>query len=35
MTPTDKLYNNFIGIDIAKSTFAVAISNNNKIMTYF
>ncbi|WP_341754331.1 transposase [Candidatus Tisiphia endosymbiont of Dioctria rufipes] len=33
MTPTDKLYNNFIGIDIAKSTFAVAISNN-KIMTF-
>jgi transposase len=34
MTPTTELYNNFIGIDIAKSTFVVAISNNNNVVTF-
>lgn len=34
MTPTTKLYNNFIGIDIAKLTFVVAISNDSSTKTF-
>jgi transposase len=34
MTPTKTLYKNFIGIDIAKLTFVVAISNNDNTMTF-
>lgn len=34
MTATNTLYNNFIGIDIAKATFVVAISSDNEVKTF-